>query len=269
MGNYFHALGIPLLEGRTFTEADENDETAVVIVNQALARQYWPGRSLVGEPLLLFGEDEVRVIGVVGDVRHTGIAQPPGPAVYVLPHFGGRRSMNLFVRTAGDPLRMADAIRSAIWEVNPDQPISHVATMGQVVAGTVRESRFVTFLLSSFAGLAVILAALGIYGVTAYQVSTRTYEVGVRMALGGKAADVLRLIVKQGLVPVLAGMAIGLIAAAALTRVLANLLYGVDAADPLVFASVAVLLLAVALLAVYVPARRASRVNPIVALRAQ
>ena len=269
MGDYFRALGIPLLEGRTFTEADENDESAVVMVNQALARQYWPGRSLVGEPLLLFGDDEVRVIGVVGDVRHTGIAQPPGPAVYVLPHFGGRRSMNLFVRTASDPLRMADAIRSAIWEVNPDQPISHVATMRQVVAGTVREPRFLTLLLSSFAGLAVILAALGIYGVTAYQVSTRTYEVGVRMALGGKARDVLRLIVTEGLMPVLAGMVIGLIAAGALTRVLSNLLYGVDAADPLIFASVALLLLAVALLAVYVPARRASRVNPIVALRAQ
>jgi putative ABC transport system permease protein len=176
--------------------------------------------------------------------------------------------MTLYVRTASDPLPMANAFRQAIWEVNPDQPVS-VTTMRQVLSATVAEPRFLTVLLGSFAGLAVVLAALGVYGVTAYDVSRRTYEVGVRMALGARAGTVLRLIVAQGLAPVLAGLAIGLIAARALTRVLSSLLYGVDATDPMTFASVALLLGAVALLAVYVPARRAARVDPILALRAQ
>jgi putative ABC transport system permease protein len=267
-GAYFRALGIPLLEGRVFTDADEVDERPLLIVNQTLARQYWPDRDPVGDALMLFGNNEVRIVGVVGDVRYNAIVQAPRPAVYVLPHFGGRRSMTLYVRTASDPLPMANAFRQAIWEVNPDQPVS-VTTMRQVVSATVAEPRFLTVLLASFAGLAVVLAALGVYGVTAYDVSRRTYEVGVRMALGARAGNVLRLIVAQGLAPVLAGLAIGLIAARALTRVLSSLLYGVDATDPMTFASVALLLGAVALLAVYVPARRAARVDPILALRAQ
>ena len=266
-GDYFSALGIPLLEGRVFTDADEVDERLLLIVNQTLARQYWPDRDPVGEALMLFGNNEVRIVGVVGDVRYNAIVQAPRPAVYVLPHFGGRRSMTLYVRTASDPLPMANAFRQAIWEVNPDQPVS-VSTMRQVVSATVAEPRFLTVLLGSFAVLAVVLAALGVYGVTAYDVSRRTYEVGVRMALGARAGNVLRLIVAQGLAPVLAGLAIGLIAARALTRVLSSLLYGVDATDPMTFASVALLLGAVALLAVYVPARRAARVDPILALRA-
>jgi predicted permease len=267
-GDYFRALGIPLLEGRVFTDADEVDERPLLIVNQTLARRYWPDRDPVGEALMLFGEREVRIAGVVGDVRYSAIVEAPRPAVYVLPHFGGRRSMTLFVRTASDPLPMANAFRQAIWEVNPDQPIS-VTTMRQVVSTTVAEPRFLTVLLGSFACLAVVLAALGVYGVTAYDVSRRTYEVGVRMALGARAGNVLRLIIAQGIAPVLGGLAIGLIAARALTRVLSSLLYGVEATDPLTFASVALLLGAVALLAVYVPARRAARVDPILALRAQ
>ncbi|MGH7128047.1 MAG: ADOP family duplicated permease, partial [Planctomycetaceae bacterium] len=165
-GDYFRALGIPLLEGRLFTEADENDEALVLIMNQVLARRYWPDQSPVGEILRLFGEDEVRIVGVVGNVRHNGIAQAAGPAVYVLPHFGGRRSMNLFVRTASDPLPMANAIQQAIWDVNPNQPVSRITTMRQVISGTVREPRFLTLLLAGFAALAVVLAALGVYGVT-------------------------------------------------------------------------------------------------------
>ena len=268
-GGYFRALDIPLLAGRVFTEADEADERLVLIVNQALARRYWPDRDPVGETIMLFGRREVRIVGVVGDVRHNGITQAPGPAVYVLPHFGGRRSLNLFVRTAADPLAMADAVRRVIWEVNPDQPVARIATMRQVKSGTIREPQFLAVLLSSFAGLAVVLAALGVYGVTAHEVSRRTYEVGVRMALGARSSDVLRLIITQGLAPVLSGLAIGLIAALALTRVLSNLLYGVETTDPTIIAGVALLLVAVAMLAVYVPARRAARVDPIMALRAQ
>jgi predicted permease len=267
-GNYFRALRVPLLDGRFFTNADETDGALVVIVNQAMARQFWPGSSPVGESVLMFDE-VVRIVGVVGDVRHRGIVQSPDPAIYLLPHFGGRRSMNLYVRTTADPLPMVDAIRSAIWDVNPDQPISRIATMEDVVIGTIRTPRFLTLLLGAFAGLAVVLAALGVYGVTAYHVSRRTYEVGVRMALGGRAGDVLRLIMGQGLAPVFVGLVIGLIAARGLTRILSNLLFGVGATDPFVFAAVAILLVTVAFLAVYIPARRAAHVDPMIALRAQ
>lgn len=268
IGDYFAALGIRLLEGSFFTGTDETDEARVVVINQAMARLHWPGRSPLGETIRVFDE-AVRIIGVAGDVRHGGIATPPRPAIYLLPHFGGRRSLNLYVRTESDPLLLADAVRSTIWDVNRNQPVSRVATMEEIVGGTIREPRFLTFLLATFAGLAVVLASLGVYGVTAYQVSRRTYEVGVRMALGGRARDVLRLIVFQGLAPVFAGIGIGMLAALALTRVLSSMLFGVGSSDPAVFAGVALFLIAVALVAVYIPARRAARVDPVVALRAQ
>jgi predicted permease len=268
-GDYFDALGIPLLEGRLFTEADEVDEAPVLIVNEAMARRYWPDRNPVGQTLRLFEDDEVRIVGVVGNVRHNGITQVPSAAVYVLPHFGGRRSMNLFVRTASDPLSMLSAVRRVIWDVNPDQPIARIATMREVASGTVREWRFLTLLLSSFAGLALALSVLGVYGVTAYEVSRRTYEVGLRMALGARARDVLRLIVRQGIAPVFGGLVIGLIMARVLTRVLSSLLFGVAASDPMIFASVGFFLVAVAVLAIYLPARRAARTNPMISLRAQ
>ncbi|HEX7049888.1 MAG TPA: ABC transporter permease [Longimicrobiales bacterium] len=265
---YFRALGIPLVRGRVFTAADETNGAPVVIVNQAMARRYWPGEDPVGKSLGS-GESEFRIVGVVGDVRNDGIAQAPGPAVYVPMYLAPRSSMKLFVRTATDPVRLAGAIRRAIWDVSPDQPISGVTTMQRVVSDTVARPRFLMLLLGSFSGLALILAALGVYGVIAYTVSRRTYEVGILIALGATRGDVLRLIIVQGIAPALAGLAVGIVAALALTRILSSLLYGVDPADPATFAGVALVLAAVTLIAVHLPAHRAADVDPMVALREQ
>ena len=263
---YFRALGIPLLRGREFTDGDEASSALVVIVNEAFARRYLPGREAVGATLSL-GDGELRIVGLVGDVRTEGIARAPAPAVYAPAYLLPRSSMKLFIRTASDPLKLAAAVREAIWDINPNQPISDITTMQQVMSETVARPRFFTLLLGGFAGLAIVLAALGVYGVIAYAVSRRTAEIGIRMALGARAGNVLRLAIAQGLAPALAGLGLGLVAAVLLTRLLSGLLYGVGAADPATFAGVALLLVAVALLAGWLPARRAARVNPASALR--
>jgi predicted permease len=267
-GSYFEALGIPLRAGRFFTDGDETDRASAVIVDRALAQRYWPDGDAVGKTLLLMARVPVEVVGVVGDVRYSGITQAPTPTVYVLPHMGGRSSLTVFVRTASDPRSMADAARRAVWDVNPDQPVG-VSTMSQVRSATMAEPWFITALLASFAGLATVLAVLGVYGVTAYEASRRTYELGVRIALGAKATDVLALITRKGIAPMAAGVIIGLVAASALSRILANVLYGVEPMDPFTFAAVPVVLAALGLLAVYIPARRATRVDPRVALLAE
>lgn len=267
-GDYFEALGIPLLSGRRFTAADESDRRPVVIVNRVMARRYWSDDGgAVGETVNLLGRVPVEIVGVVGDVRYREITRAPTPTLYVLPHFGGRASMTLFVRTASDPLSMADAVRRTIWDVNPDQP-AEVSTMSRVVSTTVAQPRFLTVLLGSFASLAMVLAMLGVYGVTAYEVSRRTHDVGVRIALGARTPHVLKWIFGQEALPILAGVAIGVVAARALVTTLSALLYGVEAADPLTFMTVPFALAALGLLAIYVPARRATRVDPMVALRA-
>ncbi|MGH7481877.1 MAG: ABC transporter permease [Longimicrobiales bacterium] len=266
--DYFEALGIPLLKGRVFTDADESAQAFVLMVNAAFARRYWPGEDAVGRTLA-FGDMELPIVGVVGNVRTDEITQAPQPAVYVPSYIMARSSMKLFVRTAADPMRVADLVRHAIWEVNPNQPISDVTTMRQVVSETVAQPRFLTLVLGIFAGLAIALAAFGVYGVLAFAVSRRTHEIGIRMALGAAKDDVLRLIVTQGMVPAVGGLAVGIVAAFGLTRLLSGLLYGIGAVDPATFAGVSILLLVVALLAIYVPARRAAAVNPLIALRAE
>ena len=267
-GSYFEALGIPLRAGRFFTDGDETDRAGAVIVDRALAQRYWPNGEAVGKTLLLQGRIPVEVVGVVGDVRYSGITQASTPTLYVLPHMGGRSSLTVFVRTASDPRTIADAARRAVWDVNPDQPVG-VSTMSQVRSATMAEPWFVTALLASFAALATVLAVLGVYGVTAYEVSRRTYELGVRIALGAKATDVLALITVKGIAPMAAGVIMGLVAASALSRILANLLYEVEPLDPFTFAAVPVLLAVLGLVAAYVPARRATRVDPRVALLAE
>ena len=267
-GRYFEALGIPLLAGRSFSAADETDQAPVVIVDRALSETRWPDGDAVGETLLVLGRVPAAIVGVVGDVRYAGITRAPTPTLYVLPHFGGRSSLTLFVRTASDPLALADAVRRVVWEVNPDQP-AVVSTMGQVRSTTLAEPRFLTLLLGSFAGLAIALALLGVYGVTAYEAGRRTYEVGVRIALGARAPDILRLLVAEGILPMLVGLVVGLLGALALSRTLASLLYGVDATDPATFVAVPFLITILGLLAVYLPARRVIRVDPRVALLAE
>jgi putative ABC transport system permease protein len=264
---YFRALGIPLLRGRDFDERDENGAAPpALIVSQSLAHQLWPGEDAVGKRLR-DGKVELAVVGVVADVHGKGVANPAGPAVYGTLRLFPRKTVKLFVRTAGDPLAVLGAARRAIWQFNPDQPISEVAPLSQLVADDVARPRLLSSLVAAFGALAAFLAALGIYGVTVQSVRRRTQEIGVRMALGADRAQVVGLIVRQGMALALGGLACGLAAAFGLARLLASLLFGVGTADPLTYAGVALLVAAAALAASYLPAQEAAAVDPLVAIK--
>ena len=263
---YFRSLEIPLLAGRDFTPRDGVDAPPAVIVNQALARRLWPEGGAVGRHVR-FGEKPVEVIGVAGDVRHEALAKPPAPALYLPNSLAPRSTTKIFVRTAGDPLGLAGAVRRAIGEVDRDQPISDLAPLSQLVSEAVVRPRFTTLLLGIFGALALVLAALGTYGVVSYTVSRRTHEIGVRMALGAGRGRVLGMVVRQASALTLSGLAAGLLMALALTRWLSGLLYGVSATDPLAFFAPPAALALVALCASYLPARRAAGLDPLVALR--
>jgi putative ABC transport system permease protein len=264
--NYFRAQGIALLAGRDFNAQDRDGTQPVAIISQNIARQFFPGQDPLGRSLSFPGPEHV-IVGVAADVRLRGLSLDATATIYVPHAQEPRRGMTFVVRTAGDPLSMAGAVRNAIQKVNKDQPVMRIETMEQVVAASLAQSRFAAALLSLFAALALVLAAVGIYGVMAYDVADRTREIGVRMALGAEARDVLRLIIGQGLKLVLIGVALGLIVALTLTRLMKALLFGVSATDPLTFGVVAALLAAIALLACWLPARRATKVDPMVALK--
>ncbi len=278
--NLFRTLGVPLLRGRDFTEKDGVEAPWVVIINQALARRYWPKEDPLGQRIRIqpFPDERPReIVGVVGDIRHGWIAREPEPQMYVA-HLQQplvyqarlsepRLQMTYLMRTTTPLTLLTPALRRAVAEVDPNQPLFALRTMDQYLAEQVREPRFYMLLLGIFAGVALALAAVGIYGVMAYSVAQRTHEIGIRMALGATAIHVLRLVLRQGMLLVLAGAAAGIAGAYALTRVLGSQLYGVTAGDPATFAGVSAVLLAVALLACYLPARRATRVDPTVALR--
>ncbi len=266
--NYFRAMGIALLAGRDFNAQDRGGAQPVAIISQNLARQFFPGQDPVGRSLNLPGAARV-IVGVVADVRLQGLSLDATPTIYVPHAQDPRRGMTFVVRTDGDPLSLAGAIRSAIQTVNKDQPVIRIETMEQVVATSLGQSRFSAILLSLFAALALALAAVGIYGVMAYSVTQRTREIGLRMALGATSRDALRLVIAQGLKLALIGVALGLTGAVALTRSLKALLFGVSATDPLTFGGVAALLTVIALLACYIPARRAAKVDPMEALRCE
>ena len=270
--NYFQAMGIPLLRGRDFSARDTRDAPLVVIINQTMARRFWPDEDPMGQRLTIGraadGSPVWReVVGIIGDIRHDRLNVEPAPEMYV-PYWqrpAGR--LSLVVRATGEPRDLIAAIRSAVQSVDPHQPVYSINLMERRIARFLAPHRFNAYLLGIFALLALLLAVVGVYGVLAYAVARRTQEIGIRMALGARPRDVLRLVIKQGLSLTLIGIAIGLAASLALTRLLTSLLYGVSATDPLTFMSVPLLLLAVALLATYIPARRAARVDPLVALR--
>src|ERR1051325_1022239 len=268
--DYFRTMGIPLRRGRLFTRFDNKEAAPVVLIGETMAQRFWPGEDPVGKKISLrfMGQQTTReIVGVIGDVRHTGLDSDPRPELF-LPHlqepYG---SMTYVVRTSVDPQALLPAVKKEIWTVNKSQPFSSIATMEQLVSRSLAERRFSLLFLTTFAAIALALAGVGIYGLISFNTSQRTHEIGVRMALGADRRDIFKLVVGQGMALTLAGVALGLAAAFALTRYLSSLLYGVSATDPLTFAGVAALLTLVALAACYIPARRAMKVDPMEALR--
>lgn len=269
--HFLDTLQVPLLKGRSFTEADRADAPGVVIINETVARRFFPDEDPIGKRLKL-GNPESRspwltIVGVVEDVKYSGLDAETEAGLYVPFAQNPFPGMFLLVRTMSDPLGLAAAVRKEILAVDKDQPIADIKILEQVVSESVAQRRLNTVLLGIFAVVALILAVVGIYGVVSYSVTQRTHEIGIRMALGARPSNVLKLVVGQGMILVLIGVTIGLIAAFALTRVLSSLLYGVSATDPATFMVISLLLVAVALLASYIPARRATKVDPMVALR--
>jgi putative ABC transport system permease protein len=274
--DYFRAIGIPLMRGRSFTPQDTADAQAVVVINRTMAERFWPGQESLGKRFKVGSSDSPNpwfvVVGIVGDVRQSSLDQVLKPEMYVS-HLQDRRFFaiprDLVVRTVGDPLAMAAAVRAEIWKLDKDLPLYRALTMEQMLSASVAGQRFNMLLLTVFAALALLLAAVGIYGLMSYATAQRTREIGVRLALGARASDVLRLVMKQGLILTISGVAAGLAGAFALTRVMTGLLFGVSATDPVTFTLIAALLTLVALLACWIPARRATKVDPMVALRCE
>jgi putative ABC transport system permease protein len=263
--NYFKAVGIPFLRGRNFTEQEVREGAKVVIISDLLARQVFPDEEPLGKRLIMaLGNTAFEIIGIVGDIRHRALESNPAAAMY-MPAYEG--SMNVVIRSKGDPVSLAAAVRKEVLQIDPNQPVADVRTMEQWLERAVAGPRYRTTLLGLFALVALALASTGIYGVMSYSVSQRTHEIGVRMALGARRLDVMRLVVRQGMTLVIVGVALGLAGAFALTRLMASLLFGVTAKDPFTFVAVSALLTLVAFVACYLPARRATKVDPLVALR--
>jgi len=277
--DYLQTMSIPLREGRYFDETDNERSMPAAIINETMARQYWPDQNALGKRFRLGDSDSnakrwrpwITVVGVVADVRQMGVDAPVKAEMYLPYQQHGfnpwMAPYNLAIRVGGDPMSLVAAVSREIHAVDPNQPISVIATMAKLL-GEETEQRWVgMILLATFAGVALLLAALGIYGVLAYFVAQRTREIGVRVALGAQTRDVMKMVMKQGMTLTLFGVGIGLIGGLALARLMKSLLFGVSASDPLTFAAVATLLSLVALLACYIPARRATKVDPVVALR--
>jgi len=279
---YFEAMRVPLLRGRDFSDRDVNGQTRVALVSRSMAERHWPGEEAVGKRIAYAGigrgqeqnPEWIEVVGVVGDIKHRGLDLESKPEIYVpvyQPLFSNRPtpplSLYVAVRTKGDPAALATAVRREVAAVDPEQPLANVRTMEERLAESVAQRRFNMTLLGVFACVALLLAGVGVYGVMAYAVARRTHEIGVRVALGAQRGDVVRLVLGQGMWLALAGVGVGVACAYAATGLMSGLLYGVSPTDPLTFVGVAALLAAVGLLACLVPARRATKVDPMTALR--
>jgi putative ABC transport system permease protein len=269
---YFQTMGIPLVRGRNFNEHDTSDATHVAIINEACAKQVFPGEDPIGQFVENFGpkNEKLQVVGVVGNVRHLALETAPRPELYQPLGQGTWPSVFVAVRTAPEnPLTLLPAVQQAVWNVNKSVALGNPRTMNDIIARTLLQKKFTMLLLSIFAGAALLLAAVGLYGVISYSVAQRTRELGIRIALGAQRRDVLRLILRQGMTLVAAGVIFGVAASLGLTRLIASLLYGISASDPITFFLLSTALVFVAFIACWLPARRASAVDPIVALHAE
>jgi predicted permease len=266
--DYFHTMQIPLLAGREFSNRDTSGAPEVAIINQMMARQFFPGEDPVGKKVRLVREkQDLEIVGVVGDVRRFEVGDVVEPEIY-WPYMQSPRWATYFVfRTDADPTSTVAAVRSRVSALDKEVLATNVSTVDQMVSAALREPRFNTALIGAFAGLALLLASVGLYAVISYSVTQRTHEIGVRIAVGAGQGDIFKLIVGQGMILTLIGVAIGLASSFALTRVMLSLLFEVSAADPLTFVGISLVLTFVSLLACYIPARRAMKVDPMAALR--
>jgi predicted permease len=269
--NYLKTMGIPLLGGRDFTTQDKEGAPSVVIVNQAFARQYFDDREALGKHLSLRGARGpwCEIIGVAGDTKYRTLGESPRPIVYMALAQNHETGMTLHVRTIGNPTSVAAAVRHEVQSLDQNLPVTNLQPLTEVLAGSLFAARMGAMLLAVFGLVALLLAAVGLYGLMSYGVARRTREIGIRMALGAGTHSVLRLVLKEAVSLVGSGLVVGLIVAAAVTRLLASFLYGVSPLDATTFAAIPAVLFVVALLASYVPARRATKVDPMVALRYQ
>lgn len=266
---YLPAMRIPLLAGRLMDARDTAAAAGILLVNEAFANRYFDGRDAIGKNLRLLGDPmkSREIVGIVSDISHSALSDPQRPEMYAPYAQFSPPSMNLVVRSSGDPERLAAALRDNVAGIDKEEAMSTVRSMEAVKETSVAQPRFASQLIALFAGLAQLLAVVGLYGLMAYTVSQRTNEIGIRMALGASPPAILRMALSQGLRLAVAGCVLGAVGALFLTRLLRELLFRVSATDPLTFAGVTVLLLCVALLAAYIPARRATRIDPVIALR--
>jgi putative ABC transport system permease protein len=266
--DYFRTMGIRLIKGRLPSESDTAEAAKVVFISEMMARRYFPDEDPIGKRLV-FGTDKREIVGIVSDVNHFGLTKDPRPTMYYPHAQSPARGMSLVVRMAGNPLALTSTIRKQVSTLDQNLALSNVMTLEELVRSSIAEPRFTLLLLGAFATVALVLSAIGVYGVVSYSVSQRSHEIGVRLALGAQVLDVLKLVIGQGMMLVLGGVGVGLVAAFALSRVMSTLLYGVSPRDLMIFGATSVILSGVALGACFIPARRATRLDPMESLRCE